>query len=66
MESVITFLAVGKQEDESKGVQGLIDLCSDLFKKATLAMRHAPTPSQTKVIYNETTGTNLNTTQQCG
>jgi hypothetical protein len=43
MEAVITFLAVDRQEDESKGVKGLIDLCSDLFKKATLAMTQAPT-----------------------
>ena len=66
MEAVIAFLAVDKQPDESKGVQGLIDLCSDLFKKATLAMRQPPTPSQTKAIYTEIIGTNLNTAQRCG
>jgi hypothetical protein len=61
MEAVITFLAVDRQEDESKGVQGLVDLCSDLFKKATLAMRQAPYSFQTKAIYKEPIGTNLNT-----
>jgi hypothetical protein len=66
MEAVITFLAVDKQPDESKGVQGLIDLCSDLFKNATLAMRQAPTSSQTNAICKETIGTNLNTAQRCG
>jgi hypothetical protein len=66
MEAFITFLAVDRQEDESKGVQDLIDLCSDLFKKATLAMRWAPTPSQTKAIYKETIGTSLNIAQRCG
>lgn len=65
MEAVIAFLAVDKQEDESKGVQGLIDLCSDLFKKGTLAMRQAPTPSQTKAIYKDTIGTSLSTAQRC-
>jgi len=62
MEAVNTFLAVDKQEVENKGVQRLIELCSDLFKKAALAMRQA----LTEAIYKETMGTNFSTAPRCG